>query len=185
MKRMQALAPELKALKEKYKDDVQKLTQKQWELYRKHKVSPMSGCLPMVIQMPVFFGFFTMIRSAIELRGAHFLWVADLSKAGHGVHDSGDRFPVQSVAAADGRVDVVAIASAAAVTGHGSGAGKNDALYAADFPGFPLQLFVRHDTLQDDQHLLTVLQTKLTKMNQAPAAPGAASALTPPPKRKK
>ena len=50
------------------------------ELCRKHKVNPMSGCLPMVIQMPVFFGFFTMLRSAIELRGAHFLWVADLSK---------------------------------------------------------------------------------------------------------
>ncbi len=80
MKRMQALAPELKALQEKYKDDVQKLTQKQWELYKKHKVNPMSGCLPMLIQMPVFFGFFSMIRSAIELRGAHFLWAADLSK---------------------------------------------------------------------------------------------------------
>lgn len=81
MKRMQALAPELAALKEKYKDDVQKLTSKQWELYKKNKVNPMSGCLPMVIQMPVFIGFFTMIRSAIELRGAHFLWVADLSKS--------------------------------------------------------------------------------------------------------
>jgi len=81
MKRMQALAPELAVLKEKYKDDVQKLTSKQWELYKQHKVNPMSGCLPMVIQMPVFIGFFTMIRSAIELRGAHFLWVADLSKS--------------------------------------------------------------------------------------------------------
>ena len=80
MKRMQALSPELKALQVKYKDDVQKLTQKQWELYKKHKVSPLSGCLPMLIQMPVFIGFFTMIRSAIELRGAHFLWVTDLSK---------------------------------------------------------------------------------------------------------
>jgi YidC/Oxa1 family membrane protein insertase len=80
MKRMQALAPELAALKEKYKDDVQKLTAKQWELYKQHKVNPMSGCLPMVIQMPVFIGFFTMIRSAIELRGASFLWAADLSK---------------------------------------------------------------------------------------------------------
>ncbi len=80
MKRMQALAPEVKALKEKYKDDPQKFTQKQMELWKKNKVSPMSGCLPMLIQMPVFFGFFTMIRSAIELRGAHFLWVADLSK---------------------------------------------------------------------------------------------------------
>jgi YidC/Oxa1 family membrane protein insertase len=80
MKRMQALAPDLAALKEKYKDDVQKLTAKQWELYKANKVNPMSGCLPMLIQMPVFIGFFTMIRSAIELRGAHFLWATDLSK---------------------------------------------------------------------------------------------------------
>jgi YidC/Oxa1 family membrane protein insertase len=80
MKRMQALQPEIAALKEKYKDDQQKFVQKQMELWKKHKVNPMSSCLPMVIQMPVFLGFFTMIRSAIELRGAHFLWVADLSK---------------------------------------------------------------------------------------------------------
>lgn len=80
MKKMQALAPEVKALKEKYADDPQKFTQKQMELWRKNKVSPMSGCLPMLIQMPVFLGFFTMIRSAIELRGAHFLWVVDLTK---------------------------------------------------------------------------------------------------------
>ena len=80
MKRMQALAPEMAILKEKYKDDQQKFAQKQMELWKKHNVNPMSGCLPMLIQMPVFFGFFTMIRSAIELRGAHFLWAADLSK---------------------------------------------------------------------------------------------------------
>lgn len=80
MKRMQALGPEVKALKEKYKDDPQKFTQKQMELWKKNKVNPMSGCLPMVIQMPVFFGFYSMLRSAIELRGAHFLWVADLTK---------------------------------------------------------------------------------------------------------
>ncbi len=80
MKKMQALAPEVKALKDKYKDDQQKLMQKQMELWKKHKVNPMSGCLPMMIQMPVFIGFFTMLRSAIELRGASFLWAADLSK---------------------------------------------------------------------------------------------------------
>jgi YidC/Oxa1 family membrane protein insertase len=79
-KRMQALAPEIKVLKEKYKDDPQKFTQKQMELWKKNKVNPMSGCLPMLIQMPVFFGFLAMIRCAIELRGAHFLWVADLTK---------------------------------------------------------------------------------------------------------
>ena len=61
MKRMQALGPEMKALKEKYKDDPQKFTQKQMELWKKHKVNPMSGCLPMAIQMPVFIGFYTMI----------------------------------------------------------------------------------------------------------------------------
>jgi len=77
---MQALAPEVKALKEKYKDDPQKFTAKQMELWKKNKVSPMGGCLPMMVQMPVFFGFLAMIRCAIELRGAHFLWVADLTK---------------------------------------------------------------------------------------------------------
>jgi YidC/Oxa1 family membrane protein insertase len=80
MKRMQALGPEIAALKEKYKDDQQKYTQKQMELWKKHGVNPMSGCWPMLLQMPVFMGFYTMIRSAIELRGAHFLWVTDLSK---------------------------------------------------------------------------------------------------------
>ena len=80
MKRMQALAPEMAALKEKYKDDQQKFAQKQMELWKKHGVNPVSGCWPMLIQMPVFMGFFTMIRSAIELRGAHFLWIAALSK---------------------------------------------------------------------------------------------------------
>ncbi|HXF11472.1 MAG TPA: membrane protein insertase YidC, partial [Desulfuromonadaceae bacterium] len=79
-KKMQALAPQVNALREKYKDDPQKFTQKQLELWKKNKVSPMSGCLPMLVQMPVFIGFFTMIRSAIELRGAHFLWVSDLSR---------------------------------------------------------------------------------------------------------
>src|SRR5208282_5586972 len=64
MKRMQALAPEMAILKEKYKDDQQKLAQKQMELWQKHGVNPMSSCWPMLIQMPVFFGFFTMIRTA-------------------------------------------------------------------------------------------------------------------------
>jgi YidC/Oxa1 family membrane protein insertase len=79
-KKMQALQPEIAALKAKYKDDMQKFGEKQMELWKKHGVNPMSGCFPMLVQMPVFMGFFTMIRSAIELRGASFLWAADLSK---------------------------------------------------------------------------------------------------------
>jgi len=80
MKRMQALQPQIKLLQEKYKDDPAKLSQKQWEFWKKNKVNPMGSCLPMLLQIPVFFGFLQMIRSAIELRGAPFLWVGDLSK---------------------------------------------------------------------------------------------------------
>lgn len=80
MKRMQELQPQIKALQEKYKDDPQKLSQKQWEFWKKNKVNPLGGCLPMVLQIPVFFGFFGMLRSAIELRGTQFLWIKDLSQ---------------------------------------------------------------------------------------------------------
>jgi YidC/Oxa1 family membrane protein insertase len=80
MKRMQALQPELKAMQAKYKDDPTKLSQKQWEFYKKNKVNPLGGCLPMLLQIPVFFGLLTMLRNSIELRGAHFLWMSDLSQ---------------------------------------------------------------------------------------------------------
>ncbi len=80
MKRMQELAPQMAALKERYKAEPEKLQKKTWEFYRENKVNPMSGCLPMVVQIPVFIGFFTMVRSAIELRGATFLWATDLSR---------------------------------------------------------------------------------------------------------
>jgi YidC/Oxa1 family membrane protein insertase len=80
MKRLQALQPQLNALKEKYKDDPAKMNKKTMEFMREHKVSPLGGCLPMALQIPVFFGFFSMIQSAIELRGARFLWIPDLSQ---------------------------------------------------------------------------------------------------------
>src|SRR5437773_2808035 len=81
MKRMQALQPQMKAMQEKYKDEPQKLSQKQLEFWKKNKVNPMGGCLPMVWQIPVFFGFYGMIQSAIELRAAPFLWVGALSNS--------------------------------------------------------------------------------------------------------
>jgi len=80
MKRMQALQPEIKAIQAKYKDDPMKVQKRTMELFKEHKVSPLGGCLPMLLQLPVFVGFYTMIRSAIELRGAQFLWVCDLSQ---------------------------------------------------------------------------------------------------------
>ncbi len=80
MKRMQKLQPEIKKLREKYKNDAKKLQEKQMLLYREHKVNPLAGCLPMLIQIPVFIGLFTVLRSAVELRYTRFLWIRDLSE---------------------------------------------------------------------------------------------------------
>lgn len=80
MKRMQQVAPLVNALREKYKDNPQKQQQEIMALYKEHKVNPLGGCLPMLIQIPVFFALFTVLRSAIELRFADFLWIRDLSE---------------------------------------------------------------------------------------------------------
>ncbi len=80
MKRMAALQPQMKEIQEKYKDDPQKMNRKLMEFMREKRVSPLGGCLPILLQLPVFFGFYTMLQSAIELRGASFLWTCDLSK---------------------------------------------------------------------------------------------------------
>jgi YidC/Oxa1 family membrane protein insertase len=79
MKRLQELQPKVKELQAKYKDKPQKLQQETMAMYREHKVNPLGGCLPMLVQIPVFFALFNVLRSAIELRYAGFLWVADLS----------------------------------------------------------------------------------------------------------
>ena len=80
MKRMGALQPQMKEIQEKYKEDPQKMNKKLMEFMRENRVSPLGGCLPILLQLPVFFGFYTMLQSAIELRGASFLWTCDLSK---------------------------------------------------------------------------------------------------------
>jgi YidC/Oxa1 family membrane protein insertase len=80
MKRMQALQPQMQELKEKYKDNPQRMQQETMLLYRENKVNPMGGCLPMFIQIPVFIALFSVLRSAIELRFSKFLWIKDLSE---------------------------------------------------------------------------------------------------------
>ena len=79
MKRMSKLAPIMKELKEKHKDDPAKLNQETMQLYRDYKINPAGGCLPMFIQMPIFLGFYRMLFNAVELRHQSFLWVEDLS----------------------------------------------------------------------------------------------------------
>jgi YidC/Oxa1 family membrane protein insertase len=78
-KRMQKFQPQIAALKEKYKDNPQKLNQATLELFKEHKINPMGGCLPMLITMPLFIGFFTMLQGSAELRFQGFLWAQDLS----------------------------------------------------------------------------------------------------------
>ncbi|MCF6311224.1 MAG: membrane protein insertase YidC [Verrucomicrobiales bacterium] len=79
MKKMAKLGPLQKELKEKYKDDPNRLNQETMQLYRDYKINPAGGCLPMFIQMPVFLGFYRMLFNAVELRHQSFLWVEDLS----------------------------------------------------------------------------------------------------------
>ena len=67
------------AMKEKHKNDPQKQQQEMMALYKEHKINPMGGCLPMLIQIPVFFALFVVLRGAIELRFSSFLWISDLS----------------------------------------------------------------------------------------------------------
>ena len=89
MKRMSKLQPIMKELKEKYPDDPNKLNTEMMGLYRKYGINPLGGCLPMLIQIPIFFGFFRMLDYAVELRNQPFLWVNDLSQPDTVAHLAG------------------------------------------------------------------------------------------------
>lgn len=91
-KRMQKLQPQMAAIKEKYKDNPQKMQQANLELFRENKVNPLGSCLPVLIPMPFFFGFFAMLQSAPELRFSEFFWVKDLASPDTVAHVFG--FPI-------------------------------------------------------------------------------------------
>ncbi len=80
MKNMQKLQPKMAKIKEKYKDDPTRMNQEVMSLYKTYKVNPLGGCLPMVLQIPVFFALYKVLLQSIELRHAPFmLWITDLS----------------------------------------------------------------------------------------------------------
>jgi YidC/Oxa1 family membrane protein insertase len=80
MSQMKKLQPKMAEIKAKYKDDRKQMNQEMMSLYKLYKVNPLGGCLPMVLQIPVFFAFYKMLYQAIELRHAPFwLWINDLS----------------------------------------------------------------------------------------------------------
>jgi YidC/Oxa1 family membrane protein insertase len=80
MKGMQKVQPYVKVIQERNKDDRQKMNEEMLELYKKHKVNPLGGCLPMLLQIPVFIALYHALFFSIELRGAPFIgWIHDLS----------------------------------------------------------------------------------------------------------
>ena len=79
-KRMQAIQPQLKELREKYKDNQTLQGQMTMKLFQEHKVNPMSGCLPMIIQMPVWFALYNVMMFSVELYGTQFLYLKDLTE---------------------------------------------------------------------------------------------------------
>ena len=95
MRKMAKIQPKIKELREKYKERPQEMNAKMMELYREEKVNPVGGCLPILLQLPVFFALSSVLESAVELRHVSFLWAADLTKPdlvdppllfGYGIH---------------------------------------------------------------------------------------------------
>jgi YidC/Oxa1 family membrane protein insertase len=80
MYKLKELTPKLKEIQERYKDDPPMLQKKMMELYQREGVNPLGGCLPLLLQIPVFYGIYKLLLYSIELKGAHFLWIKDLTE---------------------------------------------------------------------------------------------------------
>ena len=79
MASMKAIQPRMKAIQEKYKDDRLQQQQEMQKLFREEKVNPLAGCLPLILQIPIFFALYKVLYLAIEMRHRNFLWIEDLS----------------------------------------------------------------------------------------------------------
>ncbi len=175
MKRMSALQPQIKAIQAKYKDEPQKMNTKVMEFMKENKVSPLGGCLPMLLQIPVFIGFYQMLRSAIELRGAKLLWACDLSQPDTVFYIPGLDFPVNPLPLIMGVTQVFQARMTPPAPGM-------DPVQQQMMRYMPLMMVVFLYNFSAGltlywtvQNLLSILQMKLTK-DKNPAAPGATPA---------
>jgi YidC/Oxa1 family membrane protein insertase len=176
MKRMQALAPQMKAMQEKYKDDPQKQQQKLWEFYRKNKVNPLSGCLPMLLQLPLLYGFYRMLQSAIELRGAPFLWIGDLSKPDTVFVIPGFNFPINPMPLIMGATMLWQSHLTPPSPGMDPGQQKIMRYMPLMFLLFMYNISAALPLYWTVQNLLSILQTKLIQRSDAAAAASGAAA---------
>ncbi|MFH0753482.1 MAG: membrane protein insertase YidC, partial [Candidatus Omnitrophota bacterium] len=83
MKKLQALQPKMKEIQEKHKNNPERLNKEVVELYKTHQVNPLGGCLPMLLQMPIFVGLYQVLWRSVYFRGESFLWIKDLSLPDH------------------------------------------------------------------------------------------------------
>jgi YidC/Oxa1 family membrane protein insertase len=139
------------------------------EFMKENKVSPMGGCLPMLLQIPVFFGFYRMLQSAIELRGAQFLWATDLSSPDTVWYIPGLNFPVNPLPLIMG----VTMLWQSHLTPPSPGV---DPVQQKMMKYMPLMFIVFLYNFSAGlslywtvQNLLSILQTKITKMGPTPS----------------
>lgn len=184
MKRMQALQPQMKAIQEKYKDDPAKMNRKTMEFMKEHKVSPLGGCLPMLIQIPVFFGFYRMIQSAIELRGAHWFWITDLSQPDTLFMIPGTNFPFNLLPLIMGATMLWQARLTPPSPGMDPMQAKMMRYLPLIFMVFLYNFSAGLTLYWTVQNLLTIAQTKLTKTQPEPT-PAPAPVLTERPKKRK
>ena len=97
MRKTALLGPKMQELREKYKDDPTRMNQEVMKLYKQYGINPVGGCLPMAIQIPIFFGLYQMLAQAVELRNARFLWVHDLSQPDTVAHRPVLGFPINII----------------------------------------------------------------------------------------
>jgi YidC/Oxa1 family membrane protein insertase len=186
MKRMQAFQPQMKAIQERFKDDPAKMNRKMMEFMKEHKVSPLGGCLPMLLQIPVFFGFYRMIQSAIELRGAQFLWACDLSKPDTIFQIPGTGWNINPLPLLMGATMLWQARLTPASPGMDPAQQKIMKYMPLMFLVFLYNFSAGLTLYWTVQNLLTIAQMKLTRAkDQTPAAPAKAPVPAAAPKKKK
>lgn len=181
-KRQQAIAPQLKAIAEKYKEDPLKKHQKTTELMKEHKINPLGSCLPVMITIPVFIGFYYMLRNAIELRGVSFLWATDLTLPDTVCAIGG--FPFNPLPLLMGASQLWQSHLTPASPGMDPGQQKIMRWMPLLFVGIFYQMSSGLNLYYTVSNLLTIAQTKITKMGPDPAA-GPVKGLPPAPQKKK
>jgi YidC/Oxa1 family membrane protein insertase len=159
-KKMQKFAKPMQDIREKHKDNPEKMQKELMKLYTENKINPFAGCLPILIQMPIFFGLYTAFQTTVELRLHSFLWIADLSAPDTVFHIGG--FPINLLPVLMG----ITMWLSMRMSPQPSGDGSQKMIFLMMTLLFPVICYPMASALtlyMTIQNLLTMLQTWLTK----------------------